>query len=208
MTAPARVIVLATSNRGKLREVRAVLADLPAALKGLDDFPPIPKPEETGETFDANASLKALYYAKQTGCWALADDSGLEVDALGGAPGVRSSRYAGREGDDAANNARLVAALAGMPGERRTARFRCAVALADTERVLARASGEIEGRIIDLPRGQNGFGYDPHFLVPELGVTTAELPPEQKNAISHRGRALRAIRPALERLLRTAASST
>ena len=123
------------------------------------------------------------------------------LTALDGAPGVRSARYAGAHGDDEANNARLIAALAGVPADRRTARFCCAVALADGDRILARGAGVIEGRIIDQPRGDNGFGYDPHFLVPEFGVTTAEMPPEQKNRISHRGRALQAVAPRLKGLL-------
>ena len=173
----------------------------------LDDFsraacrPRWPEPVEDAETFEGNAAIKALHYARLSGGWALADDSGLEVDALGLAPGIRSARYAGSARDDAANNSKLMEQLAGVPTERRTARFRCAIALADSERVVATASGVVEGRIVDQPRGSNGFGYDPHFYVPEQGLTTAEMAPDQKNRISHRGQALRAIRPEIERLL-------
>ncbi len=198
-------LLIATSNRGKLREVRAVLANMPVRLKTLADFPGIPEPIEDGVTFEENAKKKALHYADLTKCLTLADDSGLEVDALGGAPGVYSARYAGVRGDDAANNARLIAALAGVPAERRTACFHCVVALAIPDKVLAVASGMIEGLIVDDPRGCNGFGYDPHFFVPECGVTAAQMPPEQKNRISHRGRALAAIRCVIERMAESTA---
>jgi XTP/dITP diphosphohydrolase len=193
-------LLIATSNRGKLREVQAVLESMPVRLKTTKDFPGIPEPIEDGVTFEENARKKALHYAGLTKCLTLADDSGLEVDALGGAPGVYSARYAGVRGDDAANNARLIAALSGVPAERRTARFRCVVALAIPDKVLAVASGAMEGLIVDDPRGHNGFGYDPHFFISEFGMTSAQLPPEQKNRISHRGRALAAIRCAIERM--------
>lgn len=192
---------MATRNPGKLREAVAVLGDLGVDFVTLAEFEELPDAVEDGDTFAANAEAKARHYSRLTGRWTLADDSGLEVDALGGAPGVYSARYAGGQRDAQANNARLVAELAGLSADQRTARFRCAVALADGDRILAAASGTIEGRIIDPPRGHNGFGYDPHFLVPELGLTTAEMPPEQKNRLSHRGQALRAIAPALARLL-------
>jgi XTP/dITP diphosphohydrolase len=195
------VILVATRNPGKLREVRAILGEFGVGFGTLADFDDLPEAVEDGDTFEANAEAKAKHYSRLTGLWTLADDSGLMVDALDGAPGVRSARYAGAHGDDEANNARLIAALAGVPADRRTARFCCAVALADGDRILARGAGVIEGRIIDQPRGDNGFGYDPHFLVPEFGVTTAEMPPEQKNRISHRGRALQAIAPRLKALL-------
>ncbi len=196
-----RVIVLATTNPGKLREVSAVFDVAGAALKSLSDFPAHPEPIEDGTTFAANAAIKACYYSRMTGHWALADDSGLVVDALDGAPGILSARYAGTPGDDQANNAKLVQALAGVPDDRRSARFRCAVALADGETILATAEGVIEGQIIDHPRGGNGFGYDPHFLVPELGLTTAELTPDEKNRRSHRGQALRIILPKIASLI-------
>jgi len=193
-------LLIATSNRGKLREVQALLADLPVRLASLAEFPEIAEPIEDGATFDENARKKALHYATLTGCLTMADDSGLEVDALAGAPGVYSARYAGKRGDDAANNAKLIAALSGVPLEQRSARFRCVIALAKKDKVVAVASGAIEGLIVDDPRGRNGFGYDPHFFVPRLGMTAAEMPPEQKNRISHRGLALAAIRPEIERI--------
>ncbi len=196
-----RVIVVATTNPGKLGEVLAVFNMAGARMRALSEFPPYPEPVEDGTTFAANAALKACYYSRMTGHWALADDSGLVVDALDGAPGIRSARYAGTRGDDQANNAKLIQALAGIPDDRRSARFRCAVALADGETVLATAEGVIEGRIIDHRRGRNGFGYDPHFLVPELGLTTAELTPEEKNRRSHRGQALRIIFPKIAVLM-------
>lgn len=191
--------MIATTNAGKLREVRQVLGDLPVELRSLSDWLPLPEPVEDGETFEANAELKARHYARLTGAWSLADDSGLEVHALGGAPGVHSARYAGLQRDDQANNAKLVRDLKNIPPEQRTARFRCAVVLASATEVVGAVSGAVEGLIIDESRGRNGFGYDPHFLVPEFNITTAEMDPEQKNRISHRGLALRRIRPIIER---------
>ena len=194
-------ILIATTNPGKLREVQAMLADFAVACKTLADCSDLPEPVEDADTFQGNAERKALHYARLTREWTLADDSGLEVDALGGAPGVRSARYAGPSRNDAANNAKLIRELADIPPDQRTARFRCVVALATVEEVVATASGVIEGLIIDEAQGQNGFGYDPHFWVPDYGMTTAQMPPEQKNRISHRGRALRAIQAQIERLL-------
>lgn len=204
-----REILIATGNPSKRQEIAAVLGEGSAGeirWLGLTDLPePIPEPVEDGATFLDNAILKAQYYARAAGRWALADDSGLEVDALGGAPGVHSARYAGVDGGraivDPANNRKLIEMLRDVPQPRRSARFRCVLALSDGDRVLATADGVIEGQIIDTPRGAGGFGYDPHFLVPELGVTTAELPASEKNRISHRGRALRALKPQIERLI-------
>lgn len=190
-------ILIATTNPGKLREVQRILAGLPVRLVTLADHPGLDHPVEDADTFEGNARLKARYYARLLRCWTLADDSGLEVDALGGAPGVHSARYAGPRRDPAANNLKLVARLATVPPEQRTARFRCVVALADASHVVATACGVLEGVIIDEARGEHGFGYDPHFLVPEHNRTTAEMPPDEKNRISHRGQAFRAIRPAL-----------
>ncbi len=195
---PPPVLLIATSNPGKLREVRAILSGLPVQFSTLCDYHGLSPAIEDAATFEENAQRKALHYARLTHTWTLADDSGLEVDALGGDPGVRSARYAGPQCDNAANNAKLVRELAGVPVERRTARFRCCVALASPSEVLATGSGTIEGVIIDEPRGSNGFGYDPHFFVPEHGMTTAEMAPEVKNAISHRARALTAVRPKIE----------
>lgn len=200
MTPPATILI-ATKNRGKLREVQDILAGLPVVWVTLDQFPDLPDAVEDADTFAGNAERKAIHYARLTGLWTLADDSGLEVDALGGAPGVYSARYAGRQGDDAANNQKLIAQLAGVPAQQRTARFRCTIALAGPEGILAAACETFEGLIVDDPRGANGFGYDPHFFVPELGKTAAQLPAEQKNRISHRAKALTFIRPYIKRLL-------
>lgn len=186
-------LLLATRSAGKIREIEQLSRGAGWRWRGLNEFPDVPEAVEDGSTFRENALRKAAFYSQQTGLIALADDSGLEVDALSGEPGVHSAYYAGMPRDDAANNRKLVAALRGVPLDRRTARFRCAMTLADGAAILAETDGAIEGVIIDEPRGANGFGYDPHFLVPELGRTTAELPPDQKNEISHRGRALRAM---------------
>ena len=193
-------LLIATSNPGKLREIQAVLSDLSLVLKGLKDYADLPDVVEDADTFIGNAEKKALHFAKLTGLPTLADDSGLEVDCLGGRPGVYSARFAGKHGDDQANNAKLIQMLANTPQDQRTARFHCAIAVADGRDILARAEGCLEGLIIDPPRGRNGFGYDPHFLIPELGKTTAELDADHKNRVSHRGQALRAIREALVRL--------
>jgi XTP/dITP diphosphohydrolase len=195
-------LLIATSNKGKLREVRAMLEALGVEVIGLTDIDAIEEPVEDGDTFDANARKKAIHYAAASGLWALADDSGLEVDVLNGAPGVYSARYAGEDADDMANNARLIRELQVIPEANRTARFRCAMALATSDKVVvATSSGTIEGVIIDEPRGHNGFGYDPHFFIPDQDRTAAELPPVQKNRISHRGQALAAIHPQIVRLL-------
>jgi XTP/dITP diphosphohydrolase len=196
-----RVLVIATRNRKKFEEMAAILRGLRADVKPLADFGQVPPVPETGETFEANARQKALGYARATGRWALADDSGLEVDCLGGKPGVRSSRWGGEEGNDLLNNETLLKALAGRPKEAWTARYRCVMALASPEKVLAVTEGTCEGRITDRPAGANGFGYDPYFLVPEHGCTMAELPMETKNRLSHRGRALEAMRAELEKIL-------
>jgi len=197
-----RRIVLATRNPHKLREMRQALGEVGFQIVGLADVDPqgaIPEPEETGTSFAENARRKAGYYACATGLWALADDSGLEVDALSGAPGVYSARYAGEEclpgagraDIDAANNRRLLRELKDVGEEGRTARFVCHLALADGQQVLRETRGAIQGRIAFAPSGQNGFGYDPLFLLPDRGCTMAELPAEAKNAISHRGQAVR-----------------
>jgi XTP/dITP diphosphohydrolase len=200
VTAPR--LLIATTNRGKLREVRAILTDSPIELCTLEDFPGLSEAVEDGATFEENAKKKALHYHGLTGMTTLADDSGLEVDALGGAPGVHSARFAGKQGDDAANNAKLVALLGGVPRERRTARFRCVMALAHEGNIAATAEGAVDGLIVDIPAGAEGFGYDPHFLLPDLALTKAQLPLEIKNRLSHRGQALRAILPAILRTLR------
>ena len=196
-------VLIATRNPGKLREIRQIAARTPLTWHALDEFPDVPDAIENGSSFAENARLKALHYAAATGLCTLADDSGLEVDALGGAPGVHSARYAGSPRDDAANNRKLIRALADVPGQRRTARFRCALAFARNGEVVLEAEGRVAGLVCDEPRGENGFGYDPHFLIPDLGRTAAEMSPEQKNARSHRGQALRAMLTQIETLFRS-----
>jgi XTP/dITP diphosphohydrolase len=197
-----RDLLLASHNPGKIREIRRMCANLPFIWHGLDEFLDLPDAVEDAPTFAGNARRKALHYARLTGLVTLADDSGLEVDALTGAPGVRSARFAGSQRDDGANNRKLIALLADVPADRRTARFRCALALARRDDVLLEAEGAVEGRIVDEPRGGGGFGYDPHFWLPSLGCTMAELPPERKNQISHRGEALRELLSRIEAVLR------
>ena len=174
------------------------------AWSDLSSVPSAPQVEETGHTFRANACLKAWAYAKHAGLWTLADDSGLEVDALNGSPGVLSARWAEvyRAGKgDADNNAMLLRQLAQVADERRTARFVCVLALARPDgRVVATVRDSVAGRIIHEPRGSNGFGYDPLFLIDSLGKTTAELDPDHKHRISHRGKALRQLRALLQTL--------
>ena len=193
-------LLLASANRGKLRELRTILEGLPVELVGLAEagLGEPPEVEETGDTFLANALIKARAYAAWSGMAAVADDSGLEVDALGGAPGVRSARYAGPGASDQANLDKLLAALEGVPPERRTARFRCAAVLVDPEAGKWEAEAAWEGRILDAPRGSNGFGYDPVFLPDGWEKTSAEVDQVTKDAASHRGKAFRALRPAIE----------
>lgn len=194
-------LVVATRSRPKLAELRDLLRPTRAELVDLDDLGIAEEVAETGTTFAANAALKARYYARRSGLPTLADDSGLEVDALDGRPGVRTRRYAGEQAGDADNNAKLLAALAGLPPERRGARYRCVLALALPARAGPRGGlpvtltrGTFEGRIGTVPRGANGFGYDPIFepaSEPPDGATVAEWPPEWKQAVSHRARAAR-----------------
>ncbi|MBX3353616.1 MAG: RdgB/HAM1 family non-canonical purine NTP pyrophosphatase [Phycisphaeraceae bacterium] len=203
MSAPrVREIVVATTNPHKVEEILAVFRASGVegvtlrTLRDIDGAKALPEPVEDAPTFEGNARLKALYYANALGRACLADDSGLEVDALGGAPGIYSARYAGvgatREERDNANNAKLLEALRGVAPQKRTARFVCAACLADPRGVLFETRGEFPGVIGDSPRGSNGFGYDP-LLVLEDGRTSAELSPDEKNARSHRGEAMRAL---------------
>jgi XTP/dITP diphosphohydrolase len=196
-------ILLATKNPGKLRELREITAGSDFDWIGLDEFPNVPDAVEDGLTFAENARRKALHYAQATGLYTLADDSGLEVDHLDGAPGVHSARFAGLPRSDEANNHKLLTALADVPAEQRTARFRCAMAFARPGEVLLESLGSVEGIILSQPRGQGGFGYDPLFLNPSLDKTMAELPAEQKHALSHRGQALRAMLGRLESFFRS-----
>jgi XTP/dITP diphosphohydrolase len=194
--APKRLVV-ATSNVGKLREFRSLLAGLPYELSSLAELG-LPSPAETGSSFQENAALKARHAAASSGFAAVADDSGIEVDALGGAPGIHSARYAGAGADDGANNAKLMTALRGVPREQRRARYRCALVLVETlDAAPLTAEAAWEGLILDAPRGSGGFGYDPYFWLPELDKTAAELTPEEKNRLSHRGKAMRELREAL-----------
>ena len=192
-------IVLASNNPGKLRELGAVLRPMGWELVAQGTLG-VSEAEETGTTFEANALLKARHASACTGLAALADDSGIEVDALGGRPGVYSARYAGPQCDDEANNRLLLQELEGVPKDRRGARYQCVIALVrtaeDPDPLFAR--GVWEGRILDAPRGHNGFGYDPLFYVPTHGCASAELAPDVKNAISHRGTALRALAEQLQ----------
>ena len=192
-------LLLASANQGKLRELRTILDGLPVELVGLAEagLGEPPEVEETGETFLENALLKGRAYAAWSGLAAVADDSGLEVDALGGAPGVRSARYAGPGASDQANLDKLLAALTGVPPERRTARFRCAAVLVDPEAGEWHAEAAWEGRLLDAPRGSGGFGYDPVFLPDGWELTSAEVDQATKDAASHRGQAFRALRPAI-----------
>ncbi len=204
-------LLLATSNPHKIEEVQAILVPLNIEVISLDEYDVVPQePVEDGETFEANARIKAIYYAQQLGCTCIADDSGLEVDALGGAPGVHSGRFASDEIDsfyglqrtdrDAANNRKLLRLLVSVPAAQKTARFVCALCLADADgNVLAESRGTFEGVITDTPTGDNGFGYDPLLCLPDMNCTSAQLTPQDKNARSHRGNAARQMAEHLRR---------
>jgi XTP/dITP diphosphohydrolase len=200
MSAGARELCIATSNPGKLREMRALLEGLDCEVHGLERVPGLVFPAE-GDDYGRNAAEKALCVARRAGCLALADDSGLEVAGLGGAPGPRSARFGAAGLDDAGRARALLEALAGMRGEARAARFVCVVALADPQGEVATARGECHGRILEAARGAGGFGYDPVFAAGGHERSFAELDPAQKSALSHRGRALRALLPALRAAL-------
>lgn len=194
-------LLVATHNPGKAREYAQLLADLPLAVTWLDDVGVTEAVEETGTTFAENALLKARHYAALTGLLTWADDSGLEVDALGGRPGVYSARYGGPGLSDRQRNAMLLDALDAVPEAQRTARFRCVVALAHPDGRTWTTEGAVEGHILTAPRGANGFGYDPVFYVPEYAATMAELPETVKNQISHRAIAAAHARRLLADLL-------
>ena len=186
-------IVAATGNKGKIAEFTAALAPLGYFVRPVKDFGFIEEPEETGATFADNAILKARYYADRTGRPCLADDSGLEVDVLSGEPGVYSARYAGEQATDADNNTKLLNELSRRGDETRSARFRCVLAFCQTDGSVLTADGTCEGVILFQGRGDGGFGYDPLFFLPEYGKTLAEMTLEEKNSVSHRGRALAAL---------------
>ncbi len=209
ITIPSLQLLFATSNPNKVREVSAILDPLGIKVVGLAALTSgVPEPVEDGDTFEANARIKAVYYAKAVGRLCLAEDSGLSVDALDGAPGVHSARYAGRSGSraerDAANNAKLLHELDGVAPQERTARFVCTMCLADQDgNVLAETNGTFEGLIAAAPRGTGGFGYDPLLYLPDRRCTSAELSPAEKNARSHRGEAARKMAERLAALDRS-----
>ena len=191
-------LLVATTNPGKLREIAGILAQLPVELVSLADLPPITEPEETGTTFGANARLKALAYHRATQLPSVADDSGLEIEALGGAPGIHSARWEGT--DYAVKFRRIYELLDAKHARGSAARFVCSLALADEDRIVFEAEGVIDGRIADAPRGDLGFGYDPIFFYPPLGRTTAELDRDLKATISHRGKAFAQLKDFLSRV--------
>ena len=191
-------LVIATNNPGKFKEIVALLHGLDVLLRPLDR---IELPPENGESFQENACIKATAVARATGCLALADDSGLEVDALGGEPGVLSARCGGPTATDADRNRLILERLRAVPKERRTARFRCVIAIADPQGQVRVFEGICEGRITQAPRGSSGFGYDPIFEIPALGKTVAEVAPEVKNRLSHRAKAMARARTILEDML-------
>jgi XTP/dITP diphosphohydrolase len=222
-----RKILVATTNPGKIAELRAML-EFDVGWVGLADFPNINEVKEDGETFAENARKKAIGYAKKTGLWTIADDSGLVVDALGGEPGVKSARFADflpqryqdtkgkkvkdkplttrsdeRQIIDRKNFEKVLKLLKNVPLEKRTARFVCCLCLASAEKILIETEGKLEGVIAEKEMGTNGFGYDPIFFVPKLNKTVAQLTREEKNAISHRGNAIRKLKPLLGELLET-----
>jgi len=183
-------LLLATTNPGKIREITRLLGDRPVEWRSLADWPGLEPPEETGTTFRENARQKALYYAAHTGLVAVAEDSGLEIDGLGGEPGVHSARYGGADSTYAEKFALIEARLAAIPNADRTARFVCALAVAAADRILFEAGGVVEGRVVPEPRGSGGFGYDPIFFYPPFGCTLAEAG-DRKAEVSHRARAFR-----------------
>lgn len=184
-----KIIVFASRNRGKLEEMRALLAESGVALRSMDDYPDLPEILEDGDSFLDNALKKARKVAELTGAMVLADDSGLEVRILGGAPGIYSARYAGDNADDDANVRKLLSNLERVPPGDRDAAFRCVLVLCRPDGRYHAFEGKWEGRIAESPAGEGGFGYDPVFYVPERGLTAAELPTQLKNRISHRGKA-------------------
>jgi XTP/dITP diphosphohydrolase len=196
---PAAELLLASQNRGKLAEMRALLAGLPVHVLSPAELGLTQAPEETGTTFLENATIKALHYSVAAGRLAVADDSGLSVEALGGAPGLLSSRFGGEGASDDDRNTLLLAKLSGVPEERRGARFTCAVVVARPDgrggaEILFQDVETVEGRIADAPRGPNGFGYDPVFFYPPYGRTFGEVPPAEKDRVSHRGKAFARLR--------------
>ena len=198
MTKKPHQLLVASNNAKKFKELLDLLSDLPVQLLSLNDFPGVQEVEENGKTFQENAEKKALGFAKQTGCLTLADDSGLCVDYLKGAPGVYSARFAGLQKNDLENCEKVLKLLKGVPESKRSASFQCALALATPSRVLCTVEERVEGRIAERMVGENGFGYDPLFFYPEFGKTFAEIPPTKKHSVSHRGKALRKMKEILK----------
>ena len=201
-----RDILIATTNPGKIAEIRAML-EADVNWLGLSDFPALAEIEENGKTFAENARKKAAGYAKAAGLWTIADDSGLVVDALDGEPGVKSARFSGEKDRDRTlldhkNMAKVLKLMQGVHEEKRTARFVCHLCLASPDKILVETWGTLEGLITKREIGENGFGYDPIFFVSGLNKTVGQLTAEEKNAISHRGNAIRKLKPLLEQLLR------
>ncbi|MFH0871499.1 MAG: XTP/dITP diphosphatase [bacterium] len=187
---PKNIIFIATRNRGKLREISDLLQGEGYLLHSLIDYPHIPSVDEAGETLEENARKKALEVAKATGHITLADDSSLEIEALGGGPGVHSARFLGEKTSDRDRNSRILELMRGYRGGERKARFRCVIAIARTDGTCCLVHGECQGNIAEHPRGTGGFGYDPIFYLPSYEKTMAEIEPELKNRVSHRGRAI------------------
>ncbi|MEH7157694.1 XTP/dITP diphosphatase [Neobacillus drentensis] len=197
-------VIIATKNPGKAKEFEHIFASRGITVQTLLDFPEIPEVEETGTTFEENATLKAETISKALGKMVIGDDSGLIVDALEGRPGIYSARYAGEPKNDQNNTDKVLSELAGIPEEKRTARFYCALAVAVPGQETITVSGTCEGRILEDQRGTNGFGYDPVFYVPEKGVAMAELSSDEKNKISHRANALKKLDVNLDSILERA----
>lgn len=193
------MIVLATRNAGKVREIREIVKDFPIEIRSLNDFGPIPEVEEDGETFDDNAYKKALFTAKALGLPAISDDSGLVVEALNGEPGVRSARYAGEKATDAENAQKLLHEMAGQ--KNRKAAFECVLSIAVPTGPALTYLGRCEGEILEEPRGENGFGYDPIFFYPPYGKAFAEISTKEKNKVSHRGKALNELAKEFDKVL-------
>jgi XTP/dITP diphosphohydrolase len=189
-----RLLLLATANRHKVSELTAILGDVPFRLLTLSDFPPVAPPPEDGQTYEENSGLKAAWYGERTGVLALADDSGLEIDCLGGEPGIRSARYFGEDVPFVEKNRRILDMMRDVPLEKRGARFVCVATLAFPGGRKLSARGTCTGVIARTPAGSHGFGYDPIFFIPRMKRTMAELPEETKNRISHRARALARVR--------------
>ncbi len=207
MLGKGRKILVATTNPGKIAELRAML-EADVKWLSLADFSDIAEVQEDGLTFTENACKKAIGYAKATGLWTIADDSGLVIDALEGGPGIESARFCGEESEDRKlidhkNIAKVLKLLEGVPTEKRTARFVCSLCLANPEEILIETQGTLEGLMTEKEIGENGFGYDPIFFVPHLNKTVAQLTHEEKNAISHRGNAIRKLKPLLDKLLKS-----